>query len=194
MATNRRGRATRQRILDAGEQILAERGADLTMEEVAAAAGVTRTTVYRHVANHDDLLAAVVLRSSGRLAEQLAAVLDGPGPFAERLTTGIVLTVGLVRDTPHLRAVVALPDAGRRWPVIDRTNAFLDAVWQFFRPRFERAVAVEGVVLRTDVDRTIDWVLRQALLLMLVPSVHGDDDAAVRADVETFVLPAILAG
>lgn len=194
MATNRRGRATRQRVLDAGEQVLAERGPDLTMEEVAAVAGVTRTTVYRHVASRDELLAALVLRSSGRMAEQLAAILDGPAPFADRLTSAMVLTVATVRDTPHLRAVVAMPDPGRQWPAIDTSNAFLDAVWGFFRPRFQRAVEVEGVVLRADIDRTIDWVLRQALLLMLVPTVRGDDDDAIRDDVETFVLPAVVAG
>ena len=86
-----------------------------------------------------------------------------------------------------------MPDPGRQWPAIDRSNAFLDAVWAFFRPRFQRAVDEEGVVLRTDVDRTIDWVLRQALLLMLVPSVQGDGDEAIRFQVTTFVLPSVLA-
>jgi AcrR family transcriptional regulator len=194
MATNRRGRATRQNVLDAGERLLAARGADLTMEDVANEAGVTRTTVYRHVANRDELLTAVVLRTSARLAEQLAAILDGPGPFADRVVESVVLIVGAVRDTPHLRAVVSLPDPGRRWTQIDSSNAFLDAVWAFFRPRVQRAVDEEGVELRATVDRTIDWLLRQALLAMLVPSIAGDDDDALRDELRTFVVPAVFAG
>lgn len=193
MATNRRGRATRQKVLDAGERLLAERGADLTMEDVANEAGVTRTTVYRHVANRDELLTAVVLRTSARLAEELAVILDGPGSFDDRVVESVVLIVGAVRDTPHLRAVVSLPDPGRRWPQIDSSNAFLDAVWAFFRPRVQRAVDEDGVVLRATVDRTIDWLLRQTLLAMLVPSIAGEDDDALRDELRTFVVPAVFA-
>lgn len=193
MATNRRGRATRQKVLDAGERLLARRGAEFTMEDVAHEAEVTRTTVYRHVACRDELLTAIVLRTSARLADDLAAILDGPASFEDRLVESMVLIVGTVRDTPHLRAVVSLPDPARRWPQIDSSNAFLDAVWAFFRPRVQRAVDDEGVELRASVDRTIDWVLRLALLEVLVPSIVGDDDDALRDELRTFVVPAVLA-
>jgi len=161
------------------------------MEDVAHEAGVTRTTVYRHVASRDELLTAIVLRTSARLADELAAILDGPGRFEDRLVESMVLTVRTVRDTPHLRAVVSLPDPARRWPQIDSSNSFLDAVWAFFRPRVQRAVDDEGVELRAGVDRTIDWVLRQALLEVLVPSMAGDDDDALREELRTFVVPAV---
>lgn len=191
MATNVRGRATRQRILDAAEEVLANRGTDVTMEEVATAAGTNRSTVYRHVGDREELITEVVLRSSLRGAERLTAVLEGPGTFAERLGDALVTAIAFIRDTPHLLAVVTAGDTGQRWPTIDRDDRFLGAVFAYFRPHFERAVA-DGTVLRADVDDTLDWLLRQALLPLLVSSRRGTDDAALRHDVETFVLPAVL--
>lgn len=193
MATNVRGRATRQRLLDAAEQVLASRGTDVTMEEVADAAGITRSTVYRHVASRDELITEVVLRSSRRAADRLVSVIDGPGPFADRLADAMVTAIGIIRDTPHLRAVVTAGDTGSRWPGIDPDDRFLDAVFAFFRPRLAAAVADEGVVLRSDVDDTLDWLLRQALLPLLVSSRRGTDDDALRHDIATFVLPGALA-
>jgi AcrR family transcriptional regulator len=69
----RRGRRTdavanHARILEAARAVLAERGLDLEVSEVAERAGVGVGTLYRHFANRDDLVRAV-------LAETLEAVL-----------------------------------------------------------------------------------------------------------------------
>lgn len=192
MGTNQRGRATRELLLDVVDDLLAERGLDVTVEEIAAAAGVSRPTVYRHVGDRGALVTAAVLRASARLAEVLTEVLGTDRPFAERLTDAIVLTVRETRDNPSIGALLAGANPATAWPDLDPEGLFLDAVHEFFRAWLVRAVEDEGVVLRADVDTTLDWLLRQALLLMLVPSALGHGDAAVRRDVETFVIPAIV--
>ena len=142
--TNRRGRATRERILQAAEALLAERGLDLTLDDVARAAGATRMTVHRHTGGREELLTQVVLRESARLAAALREVLDADRPLDERLVDALTLTVvsvreprlagaalhdgepgrHLVRDRPgqpharrHLGVLAALPArSGRRRP------------------------------------------------------------------------------
>ncbi len=192
MATNQRGRATRELLLDVVDDLLAERGLDVTVEEIAAAAGVSRPTVYRHFDDRGALVTAAVLRASARLADVLTGVLATDRPFTERLTDAIVLTVRETRDNPSIGALLAGANPATAWPDLDREGLFLDAVHVYFRSWLVRAVEEEGVELRADVDTTLDWVLRQALLLMLVPSAIGHGDAAVRRDVETFVIPGIV--
>ncbi|NLT06202.1 MAG: TetR/AcrR family transcriptional regulator [Solirubrobacterales bacterium] len=101
------------RILDAAIDLLASRP-DASMSQVAAAAGVSRQTVYGHFASREALLEAVAERA---LAETLAAI-DGSdperGPPAEalaRLTDAWWSAV--VRHAEVLGALAAAyPDRG----------------------------------------------------------------------------------
>ncbi|MFY9783525.1 MAG: TetR/AcrR family transcriptional regulator [Acidimicrobiales bacterium] len=51
---------TRSRIIEGAVRAVAESGLDVTVDEVAIAAGVSRRTVFRHFATHDDLLVAAI--------------------------------------------------------------------------------------------------------------------------------------
>lgn len=61
------------RILDAAEVIIAQRGSSMRIADVARDIGVTRQTVYRYFPGTDALLMAVAMRSADGFLEQLAA-------------------------------------------------------------------------------------------------------------------------
>lgn len=191
MADNRRGRATRQRLLEAAERLLAERGEDLTLEEVAAAAAVTRPTLYRHFANRDELLLAVLLRASARLAERLDEIRDAPRSFSEKVVEAVLVTTQALERDPAFAILVGERDLARTWPGVDPEARVPDAARAYFRPWLTDAVAA-GVRLRADVDTSLDWLLRQTILLRLVPSAVGSGEEARRRDLELFVLPALV--
>src|SRR5439155_14662896 len=60
-------------ILDAAAHVLAERGAGANMAEVAAAAGVSRATLYRYYPSRETLLEALATQA---LAEAGARIAD----------------------------------------------------------------------------------------------------------------------
>src|SRR4051795_8073580 len=98
-------------ILDAAARVLLARGDQANMNDVAAAAGVARATVYRYFPNREALLA--------ELAQ--SAVRD----VEERLTSARIDAVPPEEGIP--RAVRALLDAGdpfvllvRRYPTSER--------------------------------------------------------------------------
>lgn len=192
MSTNRRGRATRARLLDAAEAALAGHGLDFTVDDVARGAGTSRPTVHRHFGTREDLVVAVLLRASGRLAAVLDEVWSGPGPAAERLEEVVVRTVAAIRSEAFLSWIRLDVNPGAAWPGLDPSDRFLAAVRDFYRPMLVELAGPDGAGLRVSVDLALDWLLRCILLLVLVPSGVGEADAAVRRDVATFVIPALL--
>jgi AcrR family transcriptional regulator len=69
----------RQRVLLAAEQLFAERGVgSVTMDDIAAAAGVGKGTLYRRFTDKGDLAAELL---SERGAELQTAILEGPPPL-----------------------------------------------------------------------------------------------------------------
>lgn len=96
---------TRARVMDAVLDLLrTQRLRDLSLEDVAAAAAVSRQTVYRHFGSRDGLLRAVVIREEQRLAEVARAAVAG----MERL------------DDAVARAVTVLLEGARDHPLLDR--------------------------------------------------------------------------
>ncbi|HET9103708.1 MAG TPA: TetR family transcriptional regulator [Solirubrobacteraceae bacterium] len=71
-------------ILDAAERLLAT-GADTSTSAVAAAAGVSRVTLYSHFPTRSDLLEATAARAVSRGAEVIAAADLRSGPPAQAL-------------------------------------------------------------------------------------------------------------
>src|ERR1700759_4629907 len=73
--------ATADGFLDAAVELLGENMVfDVTMEEIAAAAGSTKPTLYKHFASKDELLEAVLERESRRIrAHMVAATRDVGG-------------------------------------------------------------------------------------------------------------------
>ena len=69
-----RPRATEsEAVLDAAVRQLTEHGiAGTTIDDVAAAAGVSRATVYRYVGGKSDIVSAAILRESTVILEQVA--------------------------------------------------------------------------------------------------------------------------
>jgi len=66
-----------ERILDAADKIISERGAAMRIADVARTLGVTRQTVYRYFPGTEALLVATAMRSADGFLSQLAAHLKG---------------------------------------------------------------------------------------------------------------------
>ncbi len=71
----------RTRILDAAQDMFAERGPEVVMDEIARRAGVGNATLYRHFSGRDALLTAVIERVAtvgADAAEEAATQQDDP--------------------------------------------------------------------------------------------------------------------
>jgi AcrR family transcriptional regulator len=71
----------RQRLLVAARELFAERGLDVTLDEVARHAGVGTGTAYRRFANKDALIEALMVDRIGELGAIARGCLDEPDPW-----------------------------------------------------------------------------------------------------------------
>jgi AcrR family transcriptional regulator len=129
-------------VLEAGAQLLAERPS-ASMQEIADASGVGRTTVYRHFPAREDLVAALVARVAEEVTAVSARAFGSGGAPLEILRT-------------FSMEIVAL---GRRWNFLrdqeDNLRASLTESDTFYR---DWVAAAQGRGELRD-DLPPDWVL-----------------------------------
>lgn len=80
----------RTRILRAAHTVLAERGLDTTMDDVARASGISRRTIFRYFETRDRLIAAVICEWLRAYGQQLPR--PAPGDDVETYLAELLLT------------------------------------------------------------------------------------------------------
>ncbi|MFB6828764.1 TetR/AcrR family transcriptional regulator [Streptomyces hydrogenans] len=155
-------------ILEAAERVLAvDPGA--SMEQIAAAAGVARTTIHRRFANRQALIEALATSAARQLAQ---AVDDGrpdtapPLVAMHRITANVLQVKGAwtfalsLGDDPDSEAAALQLDIARRCVAV-----------------LARAQA-DGLI---DEKADLDWV-RRVYYALIGESLHGGDDSAADPD------------
>lgn len=128
---------TRTRILDAAFDLLRKEDLDgLTTAEIAAAAGVTERTIYRHFATRDELLKALWPQLQKRVGSRFA---ETP---AELIETPLWLFPNFEKEEGAVRAS-AFSRAGRelRSAVSETRKAVFSRLVRAARPDLDEAAA-----------------------------------------------------
>ena len=90
MSSNSRGKKTQAEILDIAWDLISQNGADISVARIAAAAGVSRQTIYLHFGSRGGMLVALVRRADEKfeIKERFDAAILLAEP-ASRLTATI---------------------------------------------------------------------------------------------------------
>ncbi len=185
---------TTSRILDAAYEEFCLVGIGRTsMEDVARRAGVSRVTVYRHVANKDALVDRVLQREFQRHALRFIQELQTAETAADRIVGGYLSTIRAIRGNPLLGGLLSVEldelvssMAGSAQQVLGLARTFVAHLLRVEQAAGEIDTAV-------DADVVADVMVRVAVSYVLIPSdvVDLDDDERTRVMVESFVLPML---
>ncbi|MGA5757905.1 TetR/AcrR family transcriptional regulator [Nonomuraea bangladeshensis] len=167
-------------ILEAAERVLAEDPA-ASMEQVAAAAGVARTTIHRRFANRQALVEALASSAARQLAQ---AVDDGRPDTAPPL-------VAMHRITANVLQVKSAWAFALGLPAVPGSEA--DVIQQ------EIGRTCTAVLRRAQADKLIDpsadldWV-RRVYYALIGESLHGDADGADPDTLAARIIDTLLHG
>jgi AcrR family transcriptional regulator len=144
-------RRNREAILASAAELFGRRGDEAQIEEIAAHAGLGVGTVYRHFADKQALIAAIVGRRFEAATELALAAeqVEEPGEAFDRLLYGYLESVA--GDSAFRRALLG-PDEPRWEAIAAQKSAFREVVGRIVRR------AVDAGLLRPDFDAE-DFVL-----------------------------------
>lgn len=77
-------------------------GADASMDDIAAEAGVSKAVLYRHFTDRADLHAAIGLVLAGYVRNTVAAALDASQPLRHQVHAAVAAYLQLIEAEPHL--------------------------------------------------------------------------------------------
>ncbi|WP_406280195.1 TetR/AcrR family transcriptional regulator [Nocardia sp. NBC_00881] len=200
MSTRRRLSPDERRrvLLDAGAKLFAERPYDgVLMEDVAAAAGVSRALLYRHFPSKRELFAAVYELASDQLliattfdadaplADQLAAGLDAHFDYFEANANSVLAANHVLAADPTIQAIITGELGELRNRVLDamrldgRLRATVSSILMSWLT-FVRVLTVDwlenGTLTRTEMRETSLGALLGALRPIIDLDVEGTAD------------------
>src|SRR3954454_23543207 len=90
----------RAELLDAAARVIKERGADISMAAIAAAAGITKPILYRHFGDKGGLLRALAERQTDELLSGIRGAMLAPGTPRERTRSAIDAYLAAIEKRP----------------------------------------------------------------------------------------------
>ncbi|WP_218123700.1 TetR/AcrR family transcriptional regulator [Quadrisphaera sp. DSM 44207] len=107
-------RTRRAELVDAALRAITRHGPSVGMDEIAALAGTSKTVLYRHFADKEELYLAVAARVDRRIVSELRTAITGTTTPREALAAAIATYLRLVEADPHVyRFVVHRPGLDR---------------------------------------------------------------------------------
>ena len=187
------GEQARALILDAAETCFARRGlGKTTVEDVAAAAKVSRATVYRYFrSGRDELVLGVVSREAERFLDRLVEHLEDEPTFGEQLVEAVLFTLQSVRLHPKLELLFAPDVAGYTGGIAGASATLYSLTQARFRPVFEAAAGRGELRADVDIDDAIEWFLRIVMMMLSIPGRKRRSQSQLRSYLADFLLPAL---
>jgi AcrR family transcriptional regulator len=172
MSTSYRGavrQLLRDRLLDAGRDQLAERTwSEVTMAEIAAAAGVSRQTLYNEFGTRDEFGQALVIREGARFLDAVEQAIDEhAGDPLAALTAGLECFLTIAREDSLVGLLLADDGTAGMLPLLTtQSGPVLD--WASRRLGDTIAAHWPGVA-RSDLDALADALVRLAISHVTAP-------------------------
>lgn len=180
----------RDRLLDAAEKCFSDRGTRRTrMGDVAAVAGVHRTTVYLHFPNKDALVAASFVRAIDAVFDAADPCWRSNKPFVDQIVDASVAGLSAARESLALQLLTAHDQLNATYHATTISAAWNSRLAEVLGQRLSAAARRKEIRGDVDVDMMARWITRLCFSLIAepAPAEDGGDEGVLR----TFLLPAL---
>jgi TetR/AcrR family transcriptional repressor of uid operon len=181
-----------QRIIEAALGCFVELGIRRTsMDDIAHAAGVGRTTVFRRFESKDRLVQIVLLRIVGQATERVRVVFQGAPDLETGLTEALVASVTELRDHPLFAKVLRIEPESFLQTLTGDGASVIAVVRGSIADWLGSSGG--GPLSDGDADKVAEGIIRLGVSLILTPEglIPIDDDEGLRAYFARYVVPGI---
>ena len=162
------------------------------MKEVAASAGVARSTVYRYFPGRDDLLVATIKSEMVELNDRIRRKMANYQNPADLIVEGLIVAIKEVPRRPLLRAVFASEEDSRARGVVWSSDVIVrfgeELMDHVIRPAQDAGILQDSV--RPEI--LVEWVYRLLLSFLTLPSNWVKSDAQLRTTLHALLVPVLL--
>ncbi|KQY02407.1 TetR family transcriptional regulator [Mycobacterium sp. Root135] len=178
------------RILDAASKAVDERGADVSIADVARTLGVTRQTVYRYFASTEALLVAAAVHAADDFLDRLAEHLRGLTDPVDAVTEAIATALEWLPKDKHIGLLIAPGRADEH-----TASVTSDVALQFANAMLRRFDVDWGALGFTDdgLDELAEHLLRIIQSFILDPGRPPRTGEALREYLRRWVGSAVTA-
>lgn len=177
------------RVTNAALACVARNGFDrTTIDNIVQESGVSRTTIYRHFGNRDEILRAMLMRLALPHQERCAIVAAGSGSWIERLGRVVAMSVGYMDEYPWLKAVLrdGLSESSLALFVSVSGSMGGNVIRSMLFARQEEG----GWPRHVTIEEVMNWLLRHILFL---GSRDAPDAKEIDHYITVFMIPVLAA-
>lgn len=182
----------RSRLIEAAQVCYVAKGLQqTTIADIASEAKVTRRTVYRYFASHNDILLAVFERVVDEYWQYLLQELSYQGSFGDVVVEALLYSIRYAKNAPrhhYLFSTDAQAITNKAYighlPFTEATAAGLE---QIYRLKLKQGLAKEGLQMLL----LAEWYNRIILSFLSSPSPLIKDDAQLEQMFRLLLIPAL---
>ncbi|WP_242910009.1 TetR/AcrR family transcriptional regulator [Actinomadura terrae] len=187
------GRSVRDCLLDAAAELLVERGyRGVRMRDVAAAANVSRQTVYNEFGDKWGLARAVVVRDNDRYLDGIDRVLSEHADLYSAVTAAVLFTLEVSADDQLKKAVLTGAGGDELLPLL--TTRAEPVLFTASARIAEHALAQWPDLDRAALTEITDAAVRLTASHIMLPSAPPDEVAHLIARMVTRYVGAPVTG
>jgi AcrR family transcriptional regulator len=184
----------RKYLLEAAQHCFERYGlGKTTMEDVAAAANVSRPTLYRYFKNRDGLVLAVLLEALEDFNQQARDLIARQPNFALAVTDALVLAVQVGIENPYVRMALGPESFSLSSRLIGASKSFHDLAGQIWEPLLRRGIESGEARGNLNLKTACRWLV-DIEFLMATRVLEGSMELRhVPKLIREYVLPGFLA-
>lgn len=179
--------SARERVIDAAYLCFDRYGLQkTTMDDVAAAAGCSRQTVYNNFATKADIVTAICMIEAGKLNEVVMRSVRTKRGLEGKITESIMVTLRLGVTNPYIHRLIEPSEIRQR--AMDPADPIHKAQCDRWAPLLQPAIERGEVAPDLNFDEMVSWLTMAQMMLVLRFDLATLDKIEIERLVKRFII------
>ena len=188
---NPKALAYTDRALNAASECFRQQGVRQTnMGDVAKAAKMARSTLYKYFKDRDELVVSVIEREALQLADEILPQLQKYDSIETMMVESILIALEKIEANATLSTILKMDTSSNQ--LLLATDRLFKLCIETARPGLEKMRSEGGLKKEVKIDQLVDWVLRILISFLTIPSDAVATRAKKRSLLNAMLIPALV--